>query len=136
MYKKENYFGVQGDEMKFIIISNNPQVEKKYGLVEMVDGGILNILVKARDYIHRGHSLLMHPLAGSIKPNETPYKSLLISKETNPEHVDLQSLELIENAIITHKKFKGIQHQYPEAVLLDFQTVDLELVKSAMESIG
>ena len=38
------------------------------------------ILVKVRDLVYAGHTLYTHPLSGSVKPNETPYKSVVVSK--------------------------------------------------------
>lgn len=122
-------------KLHFILISNNPQVNEKFGLAEMVDGSILKVLVKARDYIHKGHRLLTHPLAGSIKPNETLYRSILITREPNQGNIDFKSLELIENAIITHTKFQNLQYNYSESILRDFQGIDLDLLKNALESL-
>jgi len=121
--------------MKFLLITNNPLVEKNYdNFTDKVDGGLFEVLIRVRDYIHKGHSLLMHPLPGSIKPNETPYRSLLITKVSLTEKLDFKSLELIENALVTYKKFNCIDSQYTEKVLEDYQNIDLELIRSAMES--
>lgn len=122
--------------MNFLLITNNPLVEKKYGdFTEKVDGGLFEVLTRVRDYVHKGHSLLMHPLPGSIKPNETPYRSLLITKEPLIGKIDFKSLELIENSFIAYKKFVHTGCQYTEKVLEDYQSIDLELVKSAVESL-
>lgn len=122
--------------MNFLLITNNPLVEKKYGVItKKVNGGLIEVLIKARDYIHKGHSLLMHPLSGSIKPNETPYRSLVITKNPLIGETDFKSLELIENSIAAYKKFVHHGGQYAEEILKDYQVIDLELVKSAVESL-
>jgi len=122
--------------MNFLLVTNNPLVEKNYGnFAEKVDGGLFEVLIRVRDYIHKGHSLLMHPLPGSIKPNETFYRSLLITRGPLIGRTDFKSLELIENSLTTYKKFNHNECQYTEKVLEDYQSIDLELVKSAVESL-
>ena len=55
-----------------ILVTNNPLVlanfEKEFR-IEFVDASLLDIFLLVRDYVHKGHSLLTHPLSGSIKPN-------------------------------------------------------------------
>lgn len=116
-----------------IFITNNPLMEKNYGaFTEKVDGGLFEVLIRVRDYIHKGHSLLMHPTSGSVKPNETLYKSLLITKSSLTGEIDFKSLELVENAIAVYNKLNYTNYQYTEKILADFQLIDLELAKSAM----
>lgn len=93
------------------------------------------VFVKARDLIHLGHTLLSHPLAGSIKPNETPYRSLLISAKA--EKLDFDSLSHIEGAIRKYDQFQRDRQtpEYPERILKDFQVVDFTLFQSGYESI-
>jgi len=86
------------------------------------------VLLFARDAVHEGRRLLTHPLSGSIKPGETPYKSLALSKEAG--NLDVDSLELIENCILTCDKFP-LKHQgLSQKCLMDFQVVDLTLIQS------
>lgn len=116
-----------------IIITNNPMVrdalthregcELRYAPVTYRE-----VLLLARNAVHKGHRLLTHPLSGSVKPGETPYKSLAISKEPGP--LEFASLELIEKCIQTCDKFPLRYQGLPEKILLDFQTVDLTLIQS------
>ena len=67
--------------MKSKVITNNPLVKERLSNkidVEYYDVEYISLLIKVRDKIHIGHKLLSHPLSGSIKPNETPYKSVII----------------------------------------------------------
>lgn len=93
--------------MKGIIVTNNILVKEKYEdrfeVVYLEDMNYLNILYYVRDRIHEGHELLTHPLSGSIKPNETPYKSIIISKI--PQNLDEEGLIILEESILTTKKF-------------------------------
>ena len=119
-----------------IIVTNNPmskeQFESKYKVV-FVEGTMMDILKKVRDNIHEGHKLLTHPLMSSIKPNETPYKTICISKEVLSK-VDLQSLSIIEESIMTTEKFlKDFKTpDWNEKILLDFQLIDSDLIYHAI----
>ena len=115
--------------MKYIIITNNPLVKEKYvdKEVEYHDISYQDILQLVKNKIAVGHKILTHPLSGSVKPKETPYKSIMISKDKSS--VDLESLEIIENAIATAEKFVERRD------IKDFQLVDFTLIDSAMSSV-
>ena len=121
--------------MKIVLVTNNPMVQDKYrGKIDLccVEGGYRDVLLRTRDECHSGHRLLSHPLSGSIKPNETPYKSIMISSEA--DRADRQSIELMEKAIFTAEKFGAIRRNWREQERRDFQLVDLTLIDSAIES--
>ena len=90
------------------------------------------LLEEAMEWILQGHELLTHPLSGSVKPNETPYKSLLLRKKTGNR--DVRSIELIERAIETCDKFEKRTFKYKPGVYKDFQLVDMTLIESGMSS--
>ena len=118
---------------RMIIITNNPMARDAISLREdcelrYVPVPYREVLLLARSAVHGGHELLTHPLSGSVKPGETPYKSLAISTETGP--VDLNSLSLIENCIQTCDKFPIRYENLPESILQDFQVVDSALIQS------
>lgn len=119
-----------------IIVTNNPmskqQFESKYKVV-FIEGTMMDILKKVRDNIHVGHKLLTHPLMSSVKPNETPYRTICISKEKLLK-VDLQSLSIIEESIMTTEKFLRDfdTPQWNEKILLDFQLIDSDLIDHAI----
>jgi len=127
--------GIQVIEPLFIV-TNNPmskeKFEKKYR-VEFIDAPQLDILKKVRDYIHKGNRILTHPLMGSVKPNETPYRTVCVSIEV-VNGVDLQSLEIIENSLATTEKFlKDFNTpQWSEKILADFQLIDSDLIDHAI----
>ena len=89
-------------------------------------------LKKVQKMIFRGYRLLTHPLSGSVKPNETPYKSVMIS--TEPEKLDLESVEIIERAIHSCAKFEFRSDKYKPEVYEDFRTIDFTLISSAIPS--
>ena len=119
----------------FKIISNNPLVSAKYPeLTFFNDTSVECIFICCRDLIHKGAVLINHPLSGSVKPNVSPYKSIVISNE-KPQ-LDFFSLQLIESALETLKKL-GVRKNdnYPENVIEDFQVIDLDLLDSAMKAL-
>lgn len=109
------------------IITNNPLVHSKYGFVanvEYIDCTYIDIFYKVRDYLHIGYPLLSHPLAGSMKPNQTPYRSVVIGDKK--EKVDFYGLSIMDECLESAKKFLNIRKlpDWPEEILRDFQTVD------------
>jgi len=118
-----------------IIITNNQKVrdffKKERIEVLYIDGDYKDVLYMVRDKVQLNYHLLTHPLSGSIKPNETPYKSIAIKKE---KKLDLQSLELISNAIEVYKKLqKDLKTPFwTESILEDFRVIDLDLIKNAL----
>lgn len=120
---------------KYIVITNNPLVPAKLDDTHKVIYQELSyeeLLKVVRDRIYEGHRLLTHPLSGSVKPKETPYKSVLISDRK--EKVDGESVRLIENAILACQKFQDKSKNYRDEVYKDFQLVDWTLLESGLAS--
>lgn len=118
------------------IVTNNPMSKEKFEgkyKVEFIDVPQLDILKKVRNYIHKGNRILTHPLMGSVKPNETPYRTVCVSTEV-VDGVDLKSLEIIENSIVTTEKFLRDFNtpQWSEKILADFQLIDSDLIDHAI----
>lgn len=117
------------------IITNNPLVKtvlSDYYTVEFYEGlTYRDILVKVRDLVYSGYELLTHPMAGSVKPNETMYKSIVVGtdlKGTNIEHCNLMM-----NALITCDKFKPTGVVYSDYHHQDFQLIDYTLLCGALD---
>ncbi len=117
-----------------VIVTNNPlvlkEMEHRYSIIykETTFDGILE---QIRDLIHKGYRLLTHPLSGSVKPGETPYKSVLMSRG---ERLDMTSLTLIEDAIRTGRKFEDKSEKYSGKTLDDLKLIDMDLLKGAIAS--
>ena len=113
-----------------IVVTNNPLVSLKIkeGEILFFETDNLGVFKKVRDKIHLGHKLLTHPLAGSIKPWETPYRTVLLTKDKGV--LDVESLQLIEDSIEMCLKStsKNQKDCLSESVLLDFQLIDLDLI--------
>lgn len=121
--------------MKKLIISNNPDVQfsNKNIQTEHKDLAFMQVLYWARDLVHKGHVLLSHPLCGSLKPNETPYKSILLSLQAG-DGLDDFSLSTIEYAIQKAEKFPLKERKLSKKVLKDFRFIDKCLIESALNS--
>ena len=90
----------------FMIVTNNPLVAEcvpaDYA-VNFENITYREILVKVRDLVYAGHRLYTHPLSGSVKPNETPYKSVVVSRL--PKGMEPEEAAIISNSIETFDKF-------------------------------
>lgn len=121
--------------MKFIAVTNNLAFKEKYeGEFEIwyYDVSLREIFVIVRDKVHIGFEVLTHPMSGSVKPNETPFKTVFISN--GKSKVSTDSLALIEGAIMTCDKFGGRVIDYKDKIE-DFQLVDLSLAESALPAL-
>lgn len=134
MLGKNEEFCPMGAFMK--IITNNPRVLDKHCEhydVHFVCIGYLDLLELVRDRIHKGARLLTHPLSGSVKPNETPYKSIVI--EEGEDGVDFKSLMIIEDAIVMSRNLLKTPKLFLEddKRMEDCRVIDLTLLDSALE---
>lgn len=126
--------------MSNILVTNNSYVYDKYkDRMEFIfkeDFNYIQILEFVRDKIHEGHSLLTHPLSGSVKPNETPYKTIMISKKKGS--LDESGLSILEESILTARKFVTIKNtpNWTENVLEDFKVIDLSLIENVIDKLG
>lgn len=121
--------------MNYDVLTNNPLVRDMLeGKQEVIYKEISyeDVLREARDRVYRGYRLLSHPLSGSVKPNETPYKSIMIGKRK--EEIDVQSVRIIESAIESCRKFVFKSDKYKPEVYKDFQLIDWTLLESAIAS--
>lgn len=120
-----------------IILTNNPMTNESLNIkhtVEFIDSSVVEVFKKVRNYIHNNHRLLTHPLVSSIKPNEIPYRTVIISKKRDT-NIDIQSLDLIENSINTTEKFLkdfGLPN-WNEKVLKDFQLIDYDIIYNVLK---
>ncbi|MGI6090101.1 MAG: GrdX family protein [Saccharofermentanales bacterium] len=123
--------------MNKLIVTNNSLVFEKYSnhcdVIYLKGAGYLDVLYAVRDRIHLSYVLLTHPLAGSLKPNQTPYKSIIITR--GEAGIDTDSVVLIENSIAAAQKFLQDRKtpSWSEKILSDFRTVDLSLMENAMQ---
>ena len=119
------------------LITNNPKFnQEKFKDIEIeyFDISYLDVLKKVRDYVHDNYEVLTHPLYGSVKPNETIYRSILIKRS---EKLDITSINLISEAIGTFEKFRNNKRVplWTDRVKDDFSLIDHDLILNAIKRI-
>ncbi|MCL2121254.1 MAG: GrdX family protein [Clostridiales bacterium] len=123
--------------MNAIILTNNPLVAARCAdslSVEYAAVSPMAVLVMVRDRVHLGHALLSHPLYGSIKPNENPYRSILISGSPGGA-LDLDSLGIIENGVYAYEKRQPKPAPLSEALQRDYQEIDYQILSNTLAQL-
>lgn len=123
-------------EKTYKVVTNNPLIrealESSIAVSYYAEDSHRDLLERVRDLVHSGYRILTHPLAGSVKPWETPYRSVMITT-VREDRTDMLSLEVIEQALFAIEKSET-RPVLDEKVLKDFQLVDLSLIQSALPS--
>lgn len=123
---------------KYQIVTNNPMVAEYFGercrVVFLDHGSDRDVLETVRDLVHQHHRVLTAPLSGSVKPWETPYRSIMVS-ESKGSAIDATSLELVEFALMVINQSRERLEWTKPSIDRDFQTVDLSLIESALPSV-
>ena len=121
--------------MNFKIYTNNPDVAGQYPeFARFCAGGVREVFTAVRDAVHLGARVLSHPLSGSIKPNQSPYKSVVVSVGRGA--LDARSLSLIEDALGVLGKAEQRKGDLAAGILADFRLIDLDLTNSAIQSLA
>ncbi len=123
-----------------LLITNNEKflnddiVKSKKIEIRYLEKDYRGVLEFARDLIHENYELLTHPLYGSVKPNETIFRTLVLSKG---QTLDYNSLVLIEEALVTLDKFQKNKKtpQWIESVREDFSVIDYDIMKKTINRI-
>ena len=118
-----------------LILTNNPLVRdalgSRYEIAFFGESSYREVLVKARDLVYGGHGLLTHPLAGSVKPNETPYRSVVLTRSA--PGLTAEHAEIIGSAVETFDKFTPRDRVLTERMLRDFRLIDYTLLCGALD---
>lgn len=126
----------------YVVLTNNPRVYDGYSYASNIEfkydenynyGDIFEMM---KDHVHKGWILETHPLSSSLKPNETPYKSILLKKSKSSE-VDTQSLLISEDALTFYYKFQDDRKtpQWPDHILDEFSEIDHSIISFAIDKV-
>ena len=120
------------------LLTNNPKFlnyQNKKIKIKYYETNYFEILKKTRDLVHKNYEILTHPLYGSIKPNETLYRSIVVQKS---DSLSINSLSLISEAIDTFMKFKNNKKTplWSEKIKEDFSVIDFDLITNAIGRIN
>ncbi len=121
-----------------IFVTNNDRVALKFkdrAKDVIFLEGYREVLIKSRDLIYAGHKLLTHPQASSLKPNQTPYRSVLLYGEK--ASLDEESVMLIEKAIENFDKWQDIRKtpEYNPKIADDYKTIDLSVIENIIPKL-
>lgn len=125
----------------YLLVTNNRLCFEKYRdrvrVDYLEDGSYLDVLVRARDYVQKGSRIETHPMAGSIKPNQTPFRSVLLSDRKMDGDEVIENELMIEDAVLMTKKFLSDRpvRKWDESIVNDFRQVDLEVISGAIDRI-
>lgn len=92
---------------------------------------------KGRDMVHVGWRLIASPLYGNLKPNQQPYRTLVLTKGESSA-VDFESLQFIENAIRYYESSHVLRlpGSLPEETDKDFRYIDYMLMEETFRAGG
>ena len=122
-----------------ILVTNNDRVYEKYKDITNVIlvASYEAVLIKVRDLVYDRLVLLTHPQASSLKPNQTPYRSVAVYPKGDEDNT--KDIMLIEKCIETYRQWQDIAPtptNYEERVANDFKTIDLSVVDNFMPRIS
>ncbi|HEY8364128.1 MAG TPA: GrdX family protein [Haloplasmataceae bacterium] len=117
-----------------LIVTNNPLVYERHkgeNIIYLENQDYLDVLIKARDLIHENYQLMVHPLYSNFLADKTFYKTIVLKEGSK---IDLESIELIEDAIILIRN--SLSHRdkriYANNIKSDLQFIDYEIIKQAL----
>ena len=116
---------------KATLITNNDRVYEKYKdeLKVILLDTYEEVLIKVRDMVYDKHILLTHPQASSLKPNQTPYRSVSVYPRGKDDN--MKDILLIEKCLQVYYEWQEIApspEKYEARVANDFKTIDLSVV--------
>ena len=124
---------------KATLITNNDRVYAKYkdDLTVILLDTYEEVLIKTRDMVYDRHTLLTHPQASSLKPNQTPYRSVVVYPKG--EEDNNKDILLIEKCLETFRQWQEIAktpETYEDKVANDFKTIDLSVIDNIIPRIS
>ena len=127
-----------------VVVSNNPRIHAlpmTSGQRELLSTS-LAVLQHARDRIHQGWQLTHHPLYGNFRPNQQPYRTLVLQGFGQLDlagggSVHMQSLHLIEEALTVYSSGTILTPEdAPECLRHDCSLLDVALIRTALDQAG
>ena len=118
---------------KVTLVTNNVRVYEKYkdDIEVLLLGSYREVLMKVRDLVYDRHILLTHPQASSLKPNQTPFRSVMVYPKGKEDNT--KDIMLIEKCIETYEQWQDIAptpDHYQKSVEEDFKTIDLSVIEN------
>ena len=113
---------------QLFIVSNNPSVWQHFSGCNRVQGSSRDAMECVRSLVHKGHRLLGHALAGSIRLLCNPYRSVVVLCQR--KELDSQTILQVEDACfrLSQVDFGSV----PEQALFDYEHLDLSLLEALL----
>ncbi len=127
-----------------VLITNNPAFlslhQEGLELVKL-DGTAYDVVVAARDRVHRGWTLLNHPLYGNFRPYHQPFRTMLLRAPENCDSLVLDdlSLSLVERASEVYLSCSDrwlTPETSPKSMYDDCLVLDYDLMKETLLKEG
>lgn len=122
----------------YICYTNNYELKGHVKAMSLVDGSALDVLSAARDKIHLGWKLMADPLYGNFKPNQQPYRTLVLRHPEDGAAADMESLSLIENSLAVYgaSPVRRLPGDLPADMDADFRYLDFVLMEDTFRVCG
>ena len=124
----------------FLCITNNPDLSNCISDFELIEGTALDVMTRARDLVHMGWLLAANPLYGNFKPNQQPYRTLVLHKDkkTQNSSADIESLKLLDDAMAIYRTSPVIRKPFelPADIDKDFRYLDFVLMEETFRQTG
>lgn len=123
----------------YICITNNKDLAECLHETNFVNGPAISVLTRGRDLIHLGWRLEASPLYGNLKPNQQPYRTLVLKcqKGTPGVQADNYSLQLIESAIAIYSDSVTREPgDMTDDIESDYKYVDFALMEETLRNCG
>ena len=123
----------------YTCLTNNKNLAACLEEAQFVDGPALSVLKRARDLIHSGWELEANPLYGNLKPNQQPYRTLVLKSKKGKTGllVDHYSLQLIESAIAVYSDSVTREPgDMTDDIESDYKYVDFALMEETLKDCG
>ena len=128
-----------------VLVTNNPCFQRSVDSARLrfLCGTSLDVLVAARDAVHLGSDLLTHPLYGNLRPNQQPFRSVLLRNNQEGRNTGsaayMESISTIEEAVLLYLGYGSrlpSPWRLPDAAREDYSFVDSELMRESLTLYG
>lgn len=118
---------------RYRCITNNPMLRIHEGLLtDYKKQSVTELYQRTISELRKGYRLLLHPLSGSIRPDQSPYKSILVTLDQSEP--DQEGIRLTEQAVRYMKDMPlyGRKICWNQEARLDFQYIDKDIIECAL----
>lgn len=123
---------------QYVCITNNP-IWVADGVLSdptFVNGESKDVFIRARDLVHLGWKLLVHPLYGNFDPLGHPYRTLLLEKQGGEDRytLDMESFTMLEKALESVRRASqdARQRTSNDRYKMDFAVLDKALMEESV----